>query len=160
MTEHFFEKTNAMRLLEKEGIPFETLGYEVDENDLSAVHAASLLSLDADQVFKTIVLSGERTGYFVCVIPGSCEINLKKAAAAAGDKGCGLLPMKELEPLTGYVRGGCSPLGMKKKLPTFIDETAFLFDRVSVSAGRRGLQLFIAPEDLIRASGAAPADLI
>jgi Cys-tRNA(Pro)/Cys-tRNA(Cys) deacylase len=153
------EKTNAMRQLEASGVPFEVLHYEVDE-DLSAAHASAKLGLDPDQVFKTIVLTGERTGHFVCVIPGSCEIDLKKAAKAAGDKGCALLPLKELEPLTGYVRGGCSPVGMKKRLPTFMDETALLFDRISVSAGRRGAQLFIEPGLLAEAVGAVLADLI
>jgi len=153
------EKTNAIRLLEAANLPFEILYYDVDE-DLSAVHAAEKLNLDPDQVFKTIVLQGERTGYFVCVIPGSFEIDLKKAAKAAGDKGCALLPLRELEPLTGYVRGGCSPVGMKKKLPTYLDETAFLFERISVSAGRRGMQVFIDPRLLIEATGAVASDLI
>lgn len=153
------EKTNAIRLLEHLGLAFSILHYDVDE-DLSAGHAAEKLGLDSDQVFKTIVLVGERTGPFVCIIPGSCEIDFKKAARAAGDKGCSLLPLKELEPLTGYVRGGCSPLGMKKHLPAFLDETAQLFDRISVSAGRRGLQIFLAPADLAAACGAVSADLI
>lgn len=158
--ENSIEKTNAIRLLESKGIPFEVRQYDVDEENLSAKHAAAILGLDPDQVFKTIVLSGERTGYFVCVVPGSCEIDLKKAARAVGDKSCFLLPLKELEPLTGYVRGGCSPIGMKKKFPTFLDETAKLFDHISVSAGKRGLQLFINPLDLQQASDAVFADLI
>ncbi len=153
------EKTNAIRLLEHLGCAFSVLHYEVDE-DLSAGHAAEKLGLDPDQVFKTIVLVGERTGPFVCIIPGSCEIDLKKAARAAGDKGCSLLPLKDLEPLTGYVRGGCSPLGMKKRFPAILDETAQLFERISVSAGRRGLQVFLAPSDLKTACGAISADLI
>lgn len=153
------EKTNAIRLLEHLGIAFSILHYEVDE-DLSAGHAAEKLGLDPDQVFKTIVLVGERTGPFVCIIPGSCEIDLKKTARAAGDKACSLLPLKELEPLTGYVRGGCSPLGMKKHLPSFLDETARLFDRISVSAGKRGVQVYLAPSDLEAACGAISADLI
>jgi len=154
------EKTNAIRHLESMGIAFEARQYPVDEEDLSAAHAAQVLGMDPDQVFKTIVLCGERTGYFVCVVPGSCEIDLKKAARAAGDKGCSLLPLKELEPLTGYVRGGCSPIGMKKKFPTYLDETATLFDHISVSAGRRGLQLYINPYDLKSAADAVFADLI
>jgi Cys-tRNA(Pro)/Cys-tRNA(Cys) deacylase len=153
------EKTNAIRLLEHLGVSFSILHYEVDD-DLSAGHAAEKLGLDPDQVFKTIVLVGERTGPFVCIIPGSCEIDLKKAARAAGDKGCSLLPLKELEPLTGYVRGGCSPLGMKKQLPAFLDETAQMFDRISVSAGKRGLQIYLAPSDLEAACGTISADLI
>jgi Cys-tRNA(Pro)/Cys-tRNA(Cys) deacylase len=154
------EKTNVARLLEAAGVEFDALSYEVDESDLSALHAAESLGIDPDQVFKTIVLEGERRGPFVCVIPGSCEIDLKKAARAAGDKSASLLPLKELEPLTGYVRGGCSPLGMKRSLPTFIDETALLFDRISVSAGRRGLQIFISPTALLGICGAGLADLI
>lgn len=153
------DKTNVMRLLEAAGIRFETLHYEVDE-DLSATHAASKLGIDPDRVFKTIVLVGERVGHFVCVIPGSCEIDLKKAAKAIGDKGCALLSLKELEPLTGYVRGGCSPIGMKKRLPTILDETAFLFDTISVSAGRRGMQVLLDPRLLLEMAGASTADLI
>jgi len=153
------EKTNVIRLLEAANLPFEILHYEVDE-DLSAIHAAEKLGLDPDQVFKTIVLSGERMGHFVCVIPGSCEIDLKKAAKALGDKSCSLLPLKELEPLTGYVRGGCSPIGMKKRFPTFLDETAFLFEKISVSAGRRGMQALISPRLLLDIVEAATADLI
>lgn len=152
------EKTNAVRILESAGVAFEILHYEVDE-DLSALHAAEKLGMDAGQVFKTIVLVGERTGPFVCIIPGSCEIDLKKAAKAIGDKGCALLPLKELEPLTGYIRGACSPIGMKRKFPTVIDETAFLFDRISVSAGRRGMQIFIAPDILSGLIGASRADI-
>ncbi|MDP2792172.1 MAG: Cys-tRNA(Pro) deacylase [Rectinemataceae bacterium] len=153
------EKTNAIRLLEAGGFPFEILHYDVDE-DLSATHAAEKLKLDPDQVFKTIVLHGERTGYFVCVIPGSCEIDLKKAARTTGDKGCALLPLKELEPLTGYVRGGCSPIGMKKRLPTYLDETALLFEKISVSAGRRGMQVLLHPGLLLEVAGAKLADLV
>jgi len=154
------DKTNVTRLLEAAGVEFEILDYEVDESDLSAVHAAESLGLDPDQVFKTILLVGERRGPFVCVIPGSCEIDLKKAARARGDKSASLLPLKELEPLTGYLRGGCSPLGMKKTFPTFIDETAMLFEKISVSAGRRGLQVLIAPAVLAGICGASRVDLI
>lgn len=157
--EHPAEKTNAVRLLEAAGEQFELRTYEVDE-DLSAAHVASKLGLDPDRVFKTIVLTGERTGHFVAIIPGSCEIDLKKTARAIGDKSCDLLPLRELEPLTGYVRGGCSPLGMKKKLPTLLDETAFLFETISVSAGRRGLQVLISPRDLCDIVQARVADLI
>jgi Cys-tRNA(Pro)/Cys-tRNA(Cys) deacylase len=154
------EKTNVIRLLEAAGISFEVREYPVDEGDLSATHAAELLGLEADSVFKTIVLRGERTGPFVCVVPGSAEVDLKKAARAAGDKGATPLPLKELEPLTGYVRGGCSPIGMKKTLPTFIDETAGVFDCISVSAGRRGIQVIAAPEDIARLADAEFQDLI
>lgn len=153
------EKTNVMRILDAAGIAYEAKEYPVDEEDLSAAHAAEVLGLDPDTVFKTIVLKGERTGPFVCVIPGPCEVDLKKAARAAGDKAATPLPLKELEPLTGYVRGGCSPVGMKKKLPTFIDETARVFGRISVSAGRRGLQVIASPEDLARAADGDFADV-
>ena len=148
-----------MRLLEHAGIPFEVREYPVDENDLSAVHAAALLGLDPDSVFKTIVLVGERQGPFVCVIPGSCEVDLKKAARAAGDKGTSPLPLKDLEPLTGYLRGGCSPIGMKKQLPTFIDESALLFEHISISAGKRGLQMVLHPQQLISFLCAPSCDL-
>lgn len=154
------EKTNAIRLLEASGASFELKSYEVDEDDLSAAHAAAVLGLDPDSVFKTIVLEGERTGPFVCVIPGSCEVDLKKAAKIAGDKAASPLPLRELEPLTGYIRGGCSPIGMKRRLPTWFDETARIFDRISVSAGRRGLQIVASPEDLARAAGAEFADMV
>ncbi len=154
------EKTNVIRLLEAAGIAFETRSYPVDEEDLSATHAAAAAGLEGDTVFKTIVLRGERTGPFVCVIPGPCEVDLKKAAKAAGDKAAVPLPLKELEPLTGYIRGGCSPIGMKRKLPTYLDETASVFDRVSVSAGRRGIQVLLSPADLAKAAGASFADLI
>jgi len=154
------EKTNVMRLLEAQGIPFEPAGYEVDEQDLSAVHAALALGLSPDMVFKTIVLSAGPGDYFAACIPAAFEIDLKKAAAAYGCKKAELLPLKELEPRTGYVRGGCSPLGMKKRLPTFIDETAWLQERISVSAGKRGLQVILSPDDLLKVSGAVKADLI
>jgi Cys-tRNA(Pro)/Cys-tRNA(Cys) deacylase len=154
------EKTTVIRMLEQQHIPFQVLEYEVDEQDLSATHAAELLGLEADRVFKTIVLEGERNGYLVCVIPGTCEVDLKKAAKAAGDKAVRPLPLRDLEPLTGYIRGGCSPLGMKKKFPTYIDETALMFDSISVSAGRRGLQILILPQTLAELSDAAFCDLI
>ncbi|MCX7774652.1 MAG: Cys-tRNA(Pro) deacylase [Rectinemataceae bacterium] len=158
MAHHVPEKTNAVRMLESMGVAFELRTYEVDD-DLSAAHVAAELGFDPARVFKTIVLTGPRVGHFVAIIPGSCEIDLKKAARAAGDKTCDLLPLRELEPLTGYVRGGCSPIGMKKKLPTLLDESAFLFESISVSAGRRGLQMILAPDDLVRASDAVVADL-
>lgn len=154
------EKTNVMRLLEAAGIPFEPAEYPVDETDLSARHAAELLGIDPERVFKTIVLRGERRGPFVCVVPGPWDVDLKKAARAAGDKAATALPLRDLEPLTGYLRGGCSPIGMKKKLPTYIDETAQLFGLISVSAGRRGIQVILSPEDLAQAAGAEFADLI
>lgn len=154
------EKTTVIRMLEQQHISFQALEYTVDERDLSATHAAELLGLEADRVFKTIVLQGERIGYLVCVIPGTCEVDLKKAAKAVSDKAIRPLPLKDLETLTGYIRGGCSPLGMKKKLPTYIDETALMFDSISVSAGRRGLQILIAPQILAELSDAQFCSLI
>lgn len=142
------EKTNAMRLLDAAGISYRVVEYEVDESDLSGVHVAQTIGQDPDQVFKTLVLKGERTGYLVCCIPVAEEVDLKKAARAAGDKKVELIPMKELLPVTGYIRGGCSPIGMKKQFPTYIEETAQLFDEIAVSGGQRGVQILIAPEDL------------
>jgi len=151
--------TNAMRLLSQAGIPFETSEYPVDESDLSGVHAAEMLGVDADCVFKTLVVRGERKGICVFVIPVAEELDLKKCAAAMGDKKVEMIHVRELLGLTGYVRGGCSPVGMKKKYPTFIDEIATLFDRIYVSAGMRGQQLIISPEDLRAYTGATFADL-
>lgn len=154
------EKTTVVRMLEQQQVPFQVLEYEVDETDLSATHVAELLGLESDRVFKTIVLKGERTGHLVCVVPGTCEIDLKRAAKAAGDKSVRPLPLRDLEAVTGYIRGGCSPLGMKKKFPTYIDETALVFDTISVSAGRRGLQILIAPRLLAQLSEAVFCGLI
>ena len=151
--------TNAMRLLTQAGISFETSEYPVDESDLSGVHAAAMLGVDADCVFKTLVVRGERRGVCVFVIPVAEELDLKKCAAAMGDKRAEMIHVKELLGLTGYVRGGCSPIGMKKKYPTFIDEIATLFDRIYVSAGLRGQQLIIDPQDLRAYTDAAFADL-
>lgn len=153
-------KTNVARLLDKARIDYRLQPYEVDESDLSAVHVAASLGEDIAMVFKTIVLKGERTGHFVCVVPGDCEIDLKKAAKAAGDKKAELLPLKELTPLTGYIRGGCSPIGMKKPFPTFFHRTALDFPTIYVSAGIRGLQLNIAPQALIDYVHAGVADLV
>ena len=120
----------------------------MDENDLSAVHVAASLGEDINCVFKTLILHGDKSGYFVCVIPGEHEVDLKLAAKASGNKKCDLIPVKELLPLTGYVRGGCSPIGMKKKFPVYIEETAVLFDEIAVSAGMRGVQIILSPEAL------------
>ena len=141
-------KTNAARLLDKAKIAYELIPYEVDENDLSAVHVAASLGEDINCVFKTLILHGDKSGYFVCVIPGEHEVDLKLAAKASGNKKCDLIPVKELLPLTGYVRGGCSPIGMKKKFPVYIEETAVLFDEIAVSAGMRGVQIILSPEAL------------
>ena len=153
-------KTNAMRLLENAGIPFETGEYEVDESDLSGTHAAEVLGLDPDCMFKTLVCRDDRGGYQVFCIPVAYELDLKKCAAAAGVKRCEMIHVKELLPLTGYIRGGCSPVGMKKKFPTFIDETAVLCEKIYVSAGQRGLQLIVNPEALRSFLDAKFADLI
>ena len=152
-------KTNAMRLLEQAGVPFETGEYEVDETDLSGVHAAAQLGADPDCVFKTLVARGEKAGLFVFCIPCAAELDLKKCAAVAGEKKIELVHVKELLGLTGYIRGGCSPVGMKKKYPTFLDETAVLFERIYVSAGQRGHQLIVNPEALAAYLEARFADL-
>ncbi len=153
-------KTNAMRLLEAAKIPFEAIPYNYDENDLAAQHVADELGEDINMVFKTLVLRGERTGLFVCVVPGNCEVDLKKAASAAGDKKAEMIAMKELLPTTGYIRGGCSPVGMKKLLPTYFHSTATNFDTIYVSAGVRGLQLKISPTALIDFVKAEITDLV
>ena len=152
-------KTNAARLLDMDRVAYELIPYEVDESDLSAVHVAAQLGEDIDRVFKTLVLHGDRTGHFVCVIPGEHEVDLKLAARVSGNKKCDLIPVKELLPLTGYIRGGCSPIGMKKPLPTYIHRTCLDFDHIYVSAGVRGLQLRLAPQDLIRVAHAEVCDL-
>lgn len=142
-------KTNAMRMLENAQIEYTPLEYEVDENDLSGMHIAKQLNMDPDMMFKTIAARGEKRGIMVFCIPVSCEIDLKKAANASGDKRVELLPVKELLANTGYIRGGCSPIGMKKKYPTFIDEACVLFEKITVSAGIRGCQLLVETEKLV-----------
>ena len=142
-------KTNVMRLLDQAKISYRTAEYDYDESDLSGIHAAEAIGMPAEQIFKTLVARGEKCGYLVFCIPVCCELDLKKAAKAAGDKKVELIHVKELLPLTGYLRGGCSPIGMKKKFPTFIDETAILFDEIGVSAGCRGCQILLEPDDLI-----------
>ena len=151
--------TNAMRILKQAGIAFDTASYEVDESDLSGIHAAAELGVEAERVFKTLVARGDKTGINVFVIPVAEELDLKKAASACGDKKLEMVHVKELLNLTGYIRGGCSPVGMKKKYPTFIDETALLCDSIYVSAGQRGVQLIMAPEDLIDFTQALACDL-
>ncbi|HLN20948.1 MAG TPA: Cys-tRNA(Pro) deacylase [Bacteroidales bacterium] len=153
-------KTNAVRILERAGIKHELVSYEVDETDLSASAVAAKLNENIDQVFKTLVLRGDKTGVIVCVIPGAEELDLRKAAAISGNKSASMVAMKEILDLTGYVRGGCSPIGMKKSYPVYIDETCMLFDYIYVSAGLRGLQIRISPADLINAVNALTADLI
>ena len=141
-------KTNVMRLLDAAKIPYESREYEVDEQDLSGSHAADMMGADHDTIFKTLVLKGEKTGYLVCCIPVDEELDLKKVAKAAHDKKVEMIPMKDLLPLTGYIRGVCSPIGMKKKFPLYIEETAILFDKSAVSAGQRGVQILLSPSDL------------
>lgn len=152
-------KTNVARLLDKAKITYELIPYEVDEEDLSAIHVASSLGEDVDQVFKTLVLQGDKTGYFVCIIPGEQEVNLKFAAKVSGNKKCDLIAMKDLLPITGYIRGGCSPIGMKKHFPTYIHKSCVQFSYIYISAGIRGMQIKIAPNDLIRESRAEVCEL-
>lgn len=152
-------KTNAARLLDRAKIAYELVPYTVDENNLAADHVAEELGEDIRQVFKTLVLHGDRCGHFVCVIPGNMEVDLKAAAKVAGAKKAEMIPMKELLPLTGYIRGGCSPIGMKKSFPTYFHSTATDFDEIYVSAGVRGLQLRISPADLISYVRATVADI-
>lgn len=154
------QKTNAARLLDRAKIPYELIPYEVDENNLAADHVADSLGEDINRVFKTLVLSGEKAGHFVCVVPGNREVDLKKGARVAGAKKADLIPMKELLPLTGYIRGGCSPIAMKKPFPTFIHNSALNFDTIFISAGQRGLQLKINPSALAGFVGATFGDIV
>lgn len=154
------EKTNAARLLDRAGIAYELIPYEVDEEHLAATHVAEQLGEDIACVFKTLVLKGDRTGHFVCVIPGDREVDLKAAARLSGNKKCDLIPMKELLPTTGYIRGGCSPIGLKKPFPIFIHRTAIDFDHIYISAGVRGLQIKIEPKSLIDYTHATPCEVV
>ena len=152
-------KTNVMRLLDKAKIQYEAKEYPVDEDDLSGSHAADLMGVDHGSMFKTLVLKGEKTGFLVCCIPVDDEVDLKKAAKAAGDKKVEMLPMKELLSTTGYIRGGCSPIGMKKRFPTFIDPSAFQYEKIAVSAGMRGVQVILSPTALAEYVGATTTEL-
>lgn len=160
MAKEKINKTNVARLMDKAGVAYELIPYTVDESDLSATHVAAELGEPVEQVFKTIVLHGDKSGYFVCVVPGDREIDLKLAAKVSGNKKCDLLPMKELLPVTGYIRGGCSPIGMKKHFPTYIHKTASDFPYIYVSAGVRGLQIRLSPGDLLREARAEYAVLV
>ena len=153
-------KTNAARLLDKAGVAYELIPYEVDENDLGAEHLAQTIGEDIRQVFKTLVLHGEKSGHFVCVIPGAEEVDLKKAARESGNKKVDLIHMKDLLPTTGYIRGGCSPVGMKKPFPTYFHKSCLDYPEIFVSAGMRGLQFKVNPHDLIGFVGAQVCDLI
>lgn len=141
-------KTNVMRLLDAAKIPYEPMEYEVDENDLSGIHIANELGEDPSRIFKTLVFSGEKNGYGVCCIPSCEELDLKKVAKAFGEKKVEMLHVRDLLKITGYIRGGCSPIGMKKAFPTVIDETAILFDKIYVSAGMRGAAVGVEPQAL------------
>lgn len=152
-------KTNAVRLVQQAGIPCREDYYEYEEKDLSGTHAADSMGMPQEQVFKTLVAKGERTGINVFCIPCCCELDLKKAAKAAGDKNMALVAVKDLLGLTGYIRGGCSPVGMRKKYPTFLDETCILWDEIAVSAGERGHQMMVPPEPLAQLVGAQMVDL-
>jgi len=154
------KKTNAARILDQQKIAYELVEYEVDESDLGAQHIADILGQDINQVFKTLVLRGDKTGVFVCVIPGNEEVNLKKAAKISGNKYAEMIAMKELLPLTGYIRGGCTAIGMKKAYPNYIHESCILFDYIFVSAGVRGMQIKINPDDLIRVANMTIEDLV
>lgn len=153
-------KTNVARLMDKAKVEYELIPYEFDEHDLGAQHVAEALGEDIRQVFKTIVLHGDRTSHLVCVVPGNCEVNLKKAARASGNKKVEPLPLKELLATTGYVRGGCSPIGMKKRFPTYFHQTATDFPHIYISAGQRGLQIKLSPQDLLREARGELADLV
>ena len=152
-------KTNAARLLDKAGISYELIPYEVDPENLAATHVAEQLGEDIERVFKTLVLRGDRNGIFVCVVPGDMEVDLKAAAKISGNKSAEMIAMKELLPTTGYIRGGCSPIGMKKHFPTYIHATAVDFDFIYVSAGGRGIQVKIAPQSLISFIGATVGEI-
>lgn len=152
------EKTNAARLLDKAHISYRLIPYEVDENNLAASHVAQSLGEPIEKVFKTLVLCGDRNGHLVCVVPGNMEVDLKALAKASGNKKVEMILMKDLLATTGYIRGGCSPIGMKKKFPTYIHSSALDFDKIYISAGVRGLQIEIAPGDLIRFTEALAGD--
>jgi Cys-tRNA(Pro)/Cys-tRNA(Cys) deacylase len=154
------KKTNAARILDQNNIGYELVEYEVDEADLSAIAVARKLGQDIEQVFKTLVMRGDKIGVFVVVIPGDAEVNLKKAAKLSGNKNAEMIAMKELLPLTGYIRGGCTPIGMKKTYPNYIHESCILYDTIFISAGIRGMQIKIAPDDLIALTGMTVGDFI
>ena len=154
------KKTNAARQLDQLKVAYELIPYEVDENDLGAEHIAEQLGQPIERLFKTLVLRGDKTGLFVCVIPGAEEVDLKKAAKVTGNKKVEMIHVKELLPLTGYIRGGCSPIGMKKPLPTWFHQSLMEHESVYCSAGQRGLQFCLAPADLLRVAKGTLADLI
>lgn len=154
------KKTNAARILDEQQIRYELKSYPVDEEHLDAVHVAEQVGMPPEQVFKTLCVRGDKTGVIFAVIPGNGELDLKALARTSGNKRCELVHLKEILPLTGYIRGGCSPLGAKKNYPVFIDETCRKFDRIAISAGMRGMQILLAPGNLIQATGAAVDSLL
>ena len=153
------KKTNAARILDGLGIDYEIKTYEVDETDLSAVHVAQISGLNIEMIFKTLVARGDKTGIIMAVIGGGDELDLKALAKASGNKSVEMIALKELLPLTGYVRGGCSPLGAKKNYPVYLDERALTLEKISISAGLRGMQIILSPQDLIRSVNATTAKL-
>lgn len=153
-------KTNVARVLDSKKIPYSLIPYTVDENNLAAQHIAEELGENIEQVFKTLVLHGDKTGYFVCVVPGDCEVDLKKAAKLSGNKKAEMIPMKELLPVTGYIRGGCSPVGMKKPFPTWFHHTCIEFDYIYLSAGIRGLQIKVKAQDIVNLIKASIGNLV
>jgi Cys-tRNA(Pro)/Cys-tRNA(Cys) deacylase len=154
------KKTNCCRILDAQHIAYELLTYEWSEDALDAITVANKIGMPHEQVFKTLVLRGDNLPVFVIVVPGNAEVSLKKVAKSTGNTSCSLLPINELYPLTGYLRGGCSPIGMKKQFPTFLEETAFLFDIMSISPGQRGMQILMSPADLQKTTQAEIANLL
>ncbi len=154
------QKTNAVRLLDTGKINYTLREYEVDEDDVSAEHVALSMGIAPEHLYKTLVLRGTQDPYLVAIIPGNSHLDFKKLAKASGNKNCEMLPMKDLQQITGYIRGGCSPIGMKKEFPTFIEEVAQLEEAISISAGKRGLQVILQPTDLASVTKAAFVDLI
>ena len=148
------KKTNAARILDDMNITYRIMEYEVDENNLDAVHVANSVGMPAEQVFKTLVIRGDKTGVLFAVIPGNGELDLKALAKVSGNKRTELVPLKEVLPLTGYIRGGCTAIGMKKKFPTYIDESAANLERFTVSGGVKGAQLLVSPADIIKYTNA------
>ena len=159
MAKEKIQKTNAMRMLDSAGLEYEMASYDYDESDLSGVHAAEELSVSPDIVFKTLVTRGDGNAFFVFVIPVAESLDLKKAARVSGNKKIEMIHVKEILDVTGYIRGGCSPIGMKKQFPTYIDETAMLYEKIYFSAGKRGVQIILDPSELAEVTGGEFADL-
>lgn len=154
------KKTNAARILDNLKIPYEVKSYEVDEDDLSAVHVAETMGLEIATIFKTLVARGDKTGVIMAVINGADEVDLKSLAKTSGNKSVEMVALKELQPLTGYIRGGCSPLGAKKNYPVYLDSKAIKQEKISISAGVRGEQLILSPADLVKATKATVSEIV